>query len=180
MFYRSVGEVPRKRHVRYRNRDGVLLAEELMGAHGFSGASALLYHRHSPSAIVAADVITDARAQGQSLTPVLPQHYVTGKLATGGDLVRGRHVLLRNDDVILSYAHAVETSMLYRNAVGDELVYVQHGDAVLESVFGALEVHAGDYVVIPASTTHRWRVDAPVEALVLEAAGHVNVPPKYL
>jgi homogentisate 1,2-dioxygenase len=157
-----------------------LLAEELMGAHGFAGEAALLYHRHSPSAIVAADAVPDDRPLARAATPVLPQHYVTGKLPAAGDPVTGRQVLLRNDDVVVSYAHATESSALWRDAVGDELVYVQHGDAVLESVFGALAVRAGDYVVIPAGTTHRWRVDAPVELLVLEAAGHVNVPTKYL
>jgi homogentisate 1,2-dioxygenase len=180
MYYRSIGEVPHKRHLRHRGRDGTLLAEEMMGAHGFSGASSLLYHRHSPSAIVAADAVPDGRAAAVPATPVLPQHYVTGKLPSGGDLVRDRHVLFRNDDLVLSYAHALASSPLYRNAVGDELVYLQRGDAVLESVFGALDVLAGDYVVIPASTTHRWSIDAPVEALVLEASGHVTVPTKYL
>jgi homogentisate 1,2-dioxygenase len=157
-----------------------MLAEELMGAHGFSGESALLYHRHSPSAIVAADAMPDDRPHAIATPPVLPQHYVTGKLPSGGDVVTGRHVLLRNDDVVVSYAHATETSALSRNAVGDELIYVQRGDAVLETTFGALEVHTGDYVVVPASTTHRWCVDAPIEALVLEATGHVTVPTKFL
>jgi homogentisate 1,2-dioxygenase len=76
--------------------------------------------------------------------------------------------------------HATGSSDLYRNAAGDELVYVQRGDATLESVFGALPVRAGDYVVVPASTTHRWVVDGPFEALVVEARGHVTVPSKYL
>jgi homogentisate 1,2-dioxygenase len=180
MFYRSVGEVPRKKHLRSRDEHGNLYAEELMGAHGFSGASALLYHRHSPSAIVAAEAVADDRAPGRATTPVLPQHYVTGKLPAGGDLVTGRQVLLRNDDVVVAYAHATEHSPLARNAVGDELVYVQRGDAVVETSYGAIAVHEGDYVVLPASTTHRWRVDGPVEALILEATGHVSVPAKYL
>src|SRR3954468_4903197 len=107
MFYRSVGDVPRKRHLRSRDARGALLAEELMGAHGFSGEGALLYHRYSPSAIVAAEAVPDDRAPGRAITPVLPQHYVTGKLPAGGDLVTGRHVLLRNDDVVVAYAHAI-------------------------------------------------------------------------
>jgi homogentisate 1,2-dioxygenase len=69
---------------------------------------------------------------------------------------------------------------LYRNAAGDELVYVQSGRATMESVFGVLPVGAGDYVVIPASTTHRWVLEEPVEALVLETKGHVGIPPRYL
>ena len=41
-------------------------------------------------------------------------------------------------------------SPLYRNAVGDELVYVQSGDArARERRSGALDVGAGDYVVVP-------------------------------
>ena len=40
-YYRSVGEVPRKRHVQFRQPDGRLYAEELMGEEGFSSDSAL-------------------------------------------------------------------------------------------------------------------------------------------
>jgi homogentisate 1,2-dioxygenase len=54
-YYRSVGEVPRKRHTQFRQPDGSLYAEELMGQEGFSSDSSLLYHRHAPTAIVAAE-----------------------------------------------------------------------------------------------------------------------------
>ena len=50
--YRSVGEIPRKRHTQHRRPDGGLYYEELMGEEGFSSDSALLYHREIPSAIV--------------------------------------------------------------------------------------------------------------------------------
>ena len=54
-YYRSVGEVPPKRHTQFRRPDGGLYAEELMGQEGFSSDSSLLYHRHLPTAIVAAE-----------------------------------------------------------------------------------------------------------------------------
>src|SRR6266508_2462441 len=54
-YYRSVGEVPPKRHTQFRQPDGSLYAEELMGQEGFSSDSSLLYHRHLPTAIVAGD-----------------------------------------------------------------------------------------------------------------------------
>jgi homogentisate 1,2-dioxygenase len=86
-----------------------------------------------------------------------------------------------NDDVAIAFVSADADSSLYRNAVGDELVYVQSGRGRLESVFGTLDVGAGDYVVIPMSTTVRWVVTAgPLEALVLESAGHLNPPQRYL
>jgi homogentisate 1,2-dioxygenase len=100
-------------------------------------------------------------------------------------VVTGRQLLLGNDDVVLAVAAASRTSPLYRNAVGDELVFVERGSAVVESVFGRLAVAAGDYVVIPTGTTHRWVVDGPsnsepLHALVLEARGHVRPPRRYL
>src|SRR5918993_1302494 len=49
-FYRSVGEIPPKRHTQFRQPDGTLYAEELMGEEGFSSDSSLLYHRGIPSA----------------------------------------------------------------------------------------------------------------------------------
>ena len=49
---------PQAPHHRPR-RGGNVLHEELMGTEGFSNASALLYHRHSPSAIVAAEAVPD-------------------------------------------------------------------------------------------------------------------------
>jgi homogentisate 1,2-dioxygenase len=53
---------------------------------------------------------------------------------------------------------------------------------MLESVFGRLPVSAGDYVLIPAATTHRWVVDptTPLHALVIRARGHVDVPARYV
>ena len=50
--YRTVGDVPPKRHTQHRRPDGRLYSEELMGEEGFSSDSSLLYHRDIPSAIV--------------------------------------------------------------------------------------------------------------------------------
>ena len=54
-FYRSVGEIPPKRHTVFRQLDGTLYAEELMGEEGFSSDSSLLYHRFIPAAITACE-----------------------------------------------------------------------------------------------------------------------------
>ena len=180
--YRSVGEVPRKRHLRVAQDDGTLYFEELMGANGFAQESALLYHRGSPSAIVSAQTASDAAAPEFAPDfPLLPRHLRTGALPAGGDPVLGRHYLLGNADLLLAWVQSDTSSGIYRNAVGDELVYLQAGRAVLESSFGALPVEPGDYVVIPAGTTHRWVLrEGALSALVVEASGHVTFPAKYL
>jgi homogentisate 1,2-dioxygenase len=183
--YRSVGDIPRKRHT-IHHVDGQMAFEELMGTEGFSGISSLLYHRHSPSAIVGIEPVEMPATNFRPNMPLRPHHLRTAQLGVGGlaaaDAVLGRRPLLGNDAVSIAYVTATESSTLYRNATGDELIYVQSGAAVLESVFGRLAVGPGDYVVVPMSTTHRWVIDAvnePTELLVIAAHGHITVPARY-
>ena len=182
MYYKRVGDVPRKRHTWHRDGGGRRLHEELMGEEGFSGSSSLLYHLNSPSALVDIEPAEVEHAALSANLPLSPWHFRASKLDPGGDLVTGRKLLLANDTIRISWAEATSTNeLLYRNAGGDELVFVQSGEAVLESVFGVLPASAGDYVLIPSSTTHRWVIpDGSVQALVVEAAGHVSIPDRYL
>jgi len=180
--YQRIGDVPAKRHTVHRTGDGERLAEELMGQLGFSGVSSLLYHRHSPSALLSAAEEPCRRDEPQPNAAAAPYHLRSDRLSPGADAVTGRHVLMGNDDVTICFVRSTGTSPLYRNAAGDELFFVQGGRARHRSVFGTLEVGPGDYVVVPASTTQRWEVDPgpPFEALVLEAGGHIGVPARYL
>ena len=182
-YYRAVGEIPRKRHTQFRSPDGGLYAEELMGVEGFSADSALLYHEHLPTAIVDAQVHAEPAVRLTANHPLLPRHLRTHKLDLGpADVVTGRQVLLANDDVRLAYAVADRPSPLYRNATGDECVYVESGTATVETVLGALEVGPGDYMLLPTSMTHRWvpTGDSPLRTLVAEARGHIGPPRRYL
>src|SRR3712207_9016511 len=48
------------------------------------------------------------------------------------DPVTGRRLVLGNGDVRISYAVSSLTSPYYRNATGDECVYVERGSATVE------------------------------------------------
>jgi homogentisate 1,2-dioxygenase len=153
-YYRQVGEVPHKRHTQFRQPDGSLYAEELMGVEGFSSDASLLYHRHIPTAIVSSEAYDGPTFERRPNHPLKPRHLKTHKLdgATAAkDPVLGRQHLLANGDVRISYAVSDQPSPLYRNAIGDECIYVESGSGVVETVFGSLEVSQGDYVVIPTS-----------------------------
>ena len=50
-FYVRRGDVPHKRHTQFRQPDGSLYHEEVMGIHGFAGVQSLLYHLRPPTAI---------------------------------------------------------------------------------------------------------------------------------
>jgi homogentisate 1,2-dioxygenase len=181
-YYRSVGEVPHKRHTQFRRPDGGLYAEELMGQEGFSSDSSLLYHRHAPTAIVAAEAHPPPPAAQTANLPLKPRHLRTHKLDQDpADAVLGRRQLLANNDVRIGYVVADRPSPLYRNAVGDECLYVEEGTAVVESVFGRLEIGTGDYAVIPTSVIHRVVPGGrPVRMLTIEATGHIGPPKRYL
>jgi homogentisate 1,2-dioxygenase len=188
--YRHVGDLPPKRHTQFRDADGGLRYEELMGEEGFSSDSSLLYHRGVPSSIVQSKMWQLPDLSTQANHPLIPRHLrlhdlVPAELSWKSvDPVTGRRLVLGNADVRISYVAAGETSPYYRNGVGDECVFVESGHATVETVFGVLEARPGDYVIIPRSTTHRWipRTDdgRPVRLYAIEANSHIAPPKRYL
>jgi homogentisate 1,2-dioxygenase len=186
-YYRQVGSVPPKRHTQHRDGDGKLYYEELMGEEGFSSDSSLLYHREIPSAIVDSRLWEPPDQATTPNHPLKPRHLKLHDLFpketwAETDVVTGRRLILGNADVRISYVVSTQDSPLYRNAVGDEIVYVESGQTTVETVFGTLEAKSGDYVIIPTSTTHRWlpHGEGPLRAYAIEAAGHVAPPKRYL
>ena len=130
--------------------------------------------------------------------PLLPRHLklldlfvdesAEGGLQTGVDVVTGRRLVLGNGDVRLLYVVADTPSPYYRNAIGDECVYVERGHARLETVFGAFDVREGHYAIIPRATTHRWiplvqgdeGYVEPCRLYFVEANSHITPPHRYL
>jgi homogentisate 1,2-dioxygenase len=157
-----------------------------MGEEGFSSDSSLLYHRGIPSAIVDATPWEIGDLATVPNAPLVPRHLTLhglfGEDAKALDAVTGRRLVLGNADVRISYVVAGEASPLYRNALGDECVYVEAGSATVETVFGALDARAGDYVLLPRATTHRWLPTGsePVRLYVIEANSHIAPPKRYL
>lgn len=186
-YYRRVGEVPPKRHTQFRRPDGGLYHEEVMGEEGFSSDESLLYHAGVPSAIVDSTVWELPDLGTQANHPLKPRHLRLHALYQDTDWkaedpVTGRRLLLGNGDVRISYVWAGEASPLYRNAIGDECVYVEAGTARVETVFGLLEARTGDYVVIPRATTHRWipTGEGPLQLYAIESNSHIAPPKRYL
>ncbi|HVV08501.1 homogentisate 1,2-dioxygenase [Amycolatopsis sp.] len=184
-YYRQVGSVPPKRHTQHRTPDGGLYYEELMGEEGFSSDSSLLYHRYIPSAIVDSMPWQLPELSTEPNYPLKPRHLKPHELFPGEewkrhDVVTGRRLVLGNTDVRISYVAAGEASPLYRNSIGDECVYIESGEGVVETVFGALPFREGDYVLLPRATTHRWVPDGLVRAYAIEANSHITPARRYL
>lgn len=181
-YFRTLGALPAKRRTLFPSNGNGFYNEELIGEEGFSSDLSHVYHRHPPSAIQSSEraVDTDPDA-GEDNWPLLPRHFRTDELELSADLVAGRRGLLANADIRIGFAEATQPSELYRNANGDECLFIVSGTATLNSTFGALPVTAGDYVVIPAGVTHHWMPDSDgVRALVIESRGHIKPPRRYL
>ncbi|HEY3527750.1 MAG TPA: homogentisate 1,2-dioxygenase [Nocardioides sp.] len=185
-YYRSVGSVPPKRHTQHRDPEGKLYHEELMGEEGFSSDSSLLYHRGVPSAIVDSQVweLPDqCRTPNHPLKPRhLKLHGLFPEAGQGGACpVEGRRMVLGNNDVRINYVvTGTDASPYYRNAIGDECVYVESGTGVVETVFGVVPYRTQDYVLIPRATTHRWVPSEPSRLYAIEANSHIAPPKRYL
>jgi homogentisate 1,2-dioxygenase len=181
--YHRLGEVPAKRHVAFRAPDGALYNEEVIGTEGFSGRYSIQYHRYAPTRVLKV-------AEADPLPPPPPpaadttlRHHLLRTAGTPESLdeLAGRMVLLHNTDVVIALsAFGADPGRLVRNGGADEIHFVQAGGGILESTFGALLYRAGDYVVIPKGTTHRWvPKDAGNRHLVLETPGSVRLPHRY-
>ncbi len=184
--YRAVGRLPRQRHTQLRDEDGHLFREELMGEEGFSSDSSLLYRRGVPSAITDSTVWELADQSRTPNHPLKPRHLKLHDLdfpdSGGGTCpVEGRRLVLGNNDVRIAYVlTGTDASPVYRNAIGDECVYVESGTGTVETVFGTVAYRSGDYVIVPRATDHRWVPAEPSRLYAIEANSHIHPPKRYL
>jgi len=181
-FYHRLGSVPHKRHTVFPKEGGGMYYEHLMGNLGFTGLQSLLYHVRRPTIVLETKCLGEIRWAPDPDATLRMRHFFTHRLPPAGpDAATDRLPLLFNSDVAVSLARpSAPLGAFYRNAQGDEIVYVAEGGGVLESQFGELPFRKGDYVVIPRGIVHRWRL-APVGQifLVIESEGYVRTPRRY-
>lgn len=128
-YYVRRGDVPHKRHTQFRQPDGSLYHEEVMGIHGFAGIQSLLYHLRPPTGI---ERLLDAGPDEVRYEPpgaLRHQLLRTAGLSPSGDASGGRVPLMANADLRVSVVRPVEPmTYWYRYAHGDELIFVHEGE----------------------------------------------------
>ena len=155
-FYQRLGDVPRKRHIQFRD-NGTLLTEEVMGMEGFTGMESILYHLQSPCRVM--EVGDFEPIKRDEWVPDTHQHrlFDTKGIDAEGDEITGRRLLMWNSDVEISICRPSERmETFFRNGERDECIFVHEGSGTLETIFGELAYSPGDYVVIPRGTTYRF------------------------
>ena len=181
MRYAAAGRLPAKRHSQFRVA-GRLLVEEVIGYEGFSGNESILYHHDSPCRLHAVGAFRSIRRE-EWLPPAHVHRLAdVNPLASGGDPLSGRRLLMWNGDVEVSVAKPTTgLDGFYRDGEGDEVIYVHRGGGVLRSVFGRVPFRERDYLVIPRGTTHTWELEPEVEQwwLCFQTPGEIETPARY-
>jgi homogentisate 1,2-dioxygenase len=182
-IYHTLGRVPQKRHTALRKPDGGVYSEQLMGHEGFTGTSSLLYHVHPPTTVKSVRRVKELAWEADDDDTLKHRHFRTSQAKSGGSPTLDRTPLLFNADIAMLYVEPDEQDAhFYRNAQGDEVVYVAKGSGMLESVFGDLPFHEGDYLVIHRGILHRYKLDMKGDQpkfLIMESRGHVRFPKRY-
>ena len=183
MYYHRLGNIPPKRHTQFRQPDGSLYKEELVSSLGFSGIYSNLYHINPPTQIKGMKEPIPYGAKIISDYGLKQTHLNTSKVtATGDDYLNARKVMLMNNDCSISICSPKQRKMeyFYKNAEGDEVIYVHDGKGVLYSPLGKLEIKQGDYIVIPRTTIYKLEFEeGPLRLLIIESASPIETPKRY-
>jgi homogentisate 1,2-dioxygenase len=181
-FYHRAGQVPHKRHTVFRRPDGRLYPEELVSTEGFSSVYSLVYHCHPPTRI---------REVGaaQSVAPRIaiannPHHrsFRGFQVAPADDYLQSRQIVLTNNDCqIILAAPRQSMDYFYKNATGDEMLFIHEGSGTVSTAFGNLRFTYGDYVHIPRGVIYRIDFDTEDNRLfIVESFSPIQFPRKYL
>jgi len=179
--YQRLGKLPQKRHTQFRKPDGSLYHEEIFGTEAFSGVYSTLYHEYAPTRVSHIKKLRDLSISEWQPNEHRHHHIRTKNIETTKDVVEGRQPLFYNSDVFISSARPTQSmESFFRNAQGDELYFVHEGKGTLESVFGLLPFHEGDFIMVPRGTTYRIMLDSKESRfLVTESAGPIEIPRRY-
>lgn len=144
--------------------------EREMGKEGFSGPATHLYHPKPPTSWSHIEGPLKPRAfnlNGAAFKHSGPQHAV---------------MVLKNPFVQIRVLHLNESMpTLFRNADGDDLIFLHRGTAEFYSDFGHLSLKEGDYLAIPRASMWRLEIKNPIELLLIEATNdHFQLPEKGL
>lgn len=180
-FYHVEGKIPAKRHSVYQRPGGGLVTEELMGNEGFTGLASLVYHLEAPTEVVRIGRMGELAWEAENPARFGHRHFRTAGMVHGPSATLDRVPLLLNHDVALSVAAPSATDdFWFRNAQGDEVIYVAEGEGVLETPLGEIAYRGGDYLVIPRGILYKLRLGAAGHRLlIIQSSGHVRTPKRY-
>lgn len=182
MHYHSLGAIPNKRHIQYRQPDGSLYHEELFSTEGFSDTYSILYHCHPPTQIVQVGEPYSVAPKVVHDKQLKPRSLMGFHTTPEDDYLKSRKPVLVNDDckIILAAPRKSMDNYFFKNADADEIIFVHEGSGVLKSMYGQLTFEYGDYLVIPRGTTYQLHFNTEDNRLfIVESTSPIVTPKRY-
>lgn len=180
--YHRLGKIPHKRHIVFRQPNGNLYHEELVGTEGFSGISSLVYHLNPPTIVkhygkpysVKPEIAVEDNLQARS--------FMGYEAEPESDYMESRKVLFVNNDLQIGVAAPQNSTSDYffKNADADEMLFVHKGSGVLKTMYGSIDFEYGDYIVIPRGTVYQIHFNSSDNKLLfIESHAPIETPSRY-
>ena len=181
--YHTLGKIPYKRHTQFRRPDGELYSEELFSTEGFSNDYSLIYHVYPPTQIIKTEKPIDV-APKIAEEKMLKHRCLEGfQIKAAKDYLDSRIPVLVNNDVhiVLASPQTSITDYFYKNADGDEMIFIHEGTGTLKTMYGELTFGYGDYLIIPRGTMYQIHFnDENNRLFIVESFSPIRYPKKYL
>ena len=143
--YVQLGELPKKHHIQFRKPDGSLYAEQLFSTRGFSGPMSTLYHHNLPTEVSSWEDRGSVKPVYLDDEPLRHRHLKTARMKPSGDAISGRIPLMGNQDLEWHQLWVDEQmEHFYKNADGDECLFIHDGEGHMDSLFGTVHFKKGD------------------------------------
>ncbi|MGZ3882699.1 MAG: homogentisate 1,2-dioxygenase [Bacteroidia bacterium] len=180
--YQKHGEIPRKRHIAFRQHNGALYHEELVGTEGFASLSSLVYHLHPPTMVKELGRPHWARPEAAMDENLKALSFKGLDVEAEDDYIASRKIFFFNDDLNIGMA-APQDSMenyFFKNADSDEILFIHKGSGVCKTMYGSVDFEYGDYLVIPRGTVYQLKFKGRDNKLLfIESHGPVRTPKRY-
>jgi homogentisate 1,2-dioxygenase len=114
---------------------------------------------------------------------VTSRKFKNGLCEYKSDYIDSKEPLMVNDDLIVgtAYLYKSEQNYFYKNATGDELIFVHKGSGVLKTFLGNLSFSDGDYLIIPKGVI--YQIDFSTSAnkiFYIDSKSKISFPKRYL
>ena len=180
--YHKLGDIPKKRHTIFKDKNGNFLYEELFGTIGFDGMSTLMYHTQRPTQVKEIlktySVSPKAAVQNNMRSMMLNGFSVKPT----SDFLESRKSILFNDTCQINLAAPTSSlsDYFYKNTDSDEVLFVHKGSGKLKTFLGNIDFSYGDYLVIPRGVIYQIDFnDENNRLFIVESKSPIYTPKRY-
>lgn len=181
-LYRQAGIIPAKRHIVFRQPNGNLYHEELVGTEGFSGLSSLVYHLHPPTLVKEHGTPYSVRPEIAVTDNLQARSFMGFEVTPEEDYIWSRKTLFLNNDMTIGIAAPRQSThdYFFKNADADEMIFVHKGSGELQTMYGSIKFGYGDYLIIPRGTVYKINFNNQEnKLLIVESFGPIETPARY-